>query len=177
MRGIFWIPLAYCLLMRMAELAISRRNESAALREGGQRVRPDATAGLVAVHTLWFVGLILEELLLGPRAWPSWVLPVAGGLALAAEALRLTCMLTLGKYWNVAVVIRPGAELVRHGPYRYLKHPNYVAAVLLLVAMPLALGLPWVVLIVLPLKLLALQARLRVENAALGQAPGSALGT
>ncbi|MFT7676795.1 MAG: methyltransferase [Planctomycetota bacterium] len=174
MRSLFWIPLIYCLLMRVFELVVSRRNERTATLEGGRRVRPDATAGLVIVHTLWFAGLILEELLLGPRAWPSWVLPVAGSIAVAAEALRLACMLTLGKFWNVAVVIRPDAQLVRRGPYRYLEHPNYLAVVVLLVSMPLALGLPMVALFVLPMKLWALRARLRIEDAALGQVSGSA---
>ena len=175
MRSLFWIALIYCLLMRVFELLLSRRNERAAILAGGRRIRPDATLGLVSVHTLWFAGLILEEQLLGPRTWPDWVLPVAGGIALGAETLRLACMLTLGKFWNVAVVIRPSAELVRRGPYRVLKHPNYLAVVVLLVALPLALGLPGVALIVLPLKLWALRARLRIEDAALEQVSGSAL--
>lgn len=174
MRSLFWIPVGYCLLMRVLELVISRRNEVAALREGGRRLRPDASAGLILVHSLWFAGLLLEEHLLGPRSWPAWVLPLAGSVALTAEALRLACMLTLGKYWNVAVVIRPNAELVRRGPYRYLRHPNYLAVVVLLVALPVALGLPLVALAVLPLKLWALRARLRIEDAALRQVSGSA---
>lgn len=172
MRIEFWIPFAYCVAMRFVELAVSRRNEARAIAAGGHRVEPDATGPLVLVHTLWFVGLLAEELLVGPRAWPSvWIL-TAGAIAVLAEALRVWCMLSLGERWNVAVVIRPGADLVRRGPYRFLPHPNYLAVVILLVALPLALGLPWTAAGIVPLKLWALSKRLRIENQALGLAPG-----
>ena len=156
--------------MRFAELAISRRNEALAIAAGGHRVKPDATGPLVFVHTMWFVGLLAEELLIGPRAWPAQWLWTAGALAIAAELLRLFCMWTLGERWNVAVVIRPGAPLVRKGPYRFIPHPNYVAVILLLVALPLAFGLPLTALAIVPLKAWALIQRLRIENQALASA-------
>lgn len=171
MRIEFWIPFAYCVAMRFVELSVSRRNEAKAVAAGGHRVQPDATGPLVFVHTLWFVGMLAEEWLVGPRPWPrTWVLSAAT-TAVAAEALRVWCMLSLGERWNVAVVIRPGAPLVRRGPYRFLPHPNYLAVVILLVALPLALALPWTAAGIVPLKAWALSRRLRIENQALGLAP------
>lgn len=167
MRLEFWIPFAYCIGMRFVELAVSRRNEARAVAVGGHRVRPDATGPLVFVHTLWFVGMLAEELLVGPRPWPRDWLLFAGAIAVAAEMLRVWCMLSLGERWNVAVVIRPGAPLVRRGPYRFLPHPNYLAVIGLLVALPLALGLPWTAAGIVPLKAWALSKRLRIENQAL----------
>ena len=168
MRSIFLVALTYCILMRFVELYVSRRNEAQAIRLGGRRIRPDATGALVLVHTLWFVGLIAEEAFIGPQPMASWVTSSFWAAAVGAELLRLWCMLTLGERWNVAVVVRPAEPLVRRGPYRWLSHPNYVAVVLLLVAMPLALGLPWVAAAIIPLKAWALRKRLRVENEALG---------
>ena len=163
MRPEFWIAFGYCVAMRFAELAISRRNEALAVAAGGHRVKPDATGPLVFVRTLWFVGMLAEEFLIGPQAWPATWLWCAGALAIAAELLRLLCMWTLGERWNVAVVIRPGAPLVRRGPYRFIPHPNYVAVVLLLVSLPLALGLPLTASAIVPLKAWALMRRLKVE--------------
>ena len=170
MRTEFLIAVIYCILMRFVELYVSRRNEADAIRNGGHRVKPDATGALVTVHTLWFVGMIAEELFLGPQPWARELLIGFGLLAVLAEVLRITCMLTLGKRWNVAVVIRPTAPLVRKGIYSRLTHPNYVAVCLLLVALPLALGLPFTAAAIVPLKAWALRKRLAIENVALAQA-------
>jgi methyltransferase len=58
-------------------------------------------------------------------------------LALAAQALRYWSVFSLGPYWNVRVIVVPGARPVSRGPYRYLRHPNYLAVIMEGFAIPL----------------------------------------
>jgi methyltransferase len=66
--------------------------------------------------------------------WLGWPMVI---LVLAAQALRWWCVTTLGKQWNTRVIVVPGLPLVTSGPYRWLRHPNYVAVVVEVAALPL----------------------------------------
>jgi len=86
---------------------------------------------------------------------------------LGAQALRWWCIATLGRQWNTRVIIVPGLARVVDGPYRVLRHPNYVAVVLEGLALPLVHS-AWITAVVFTVVNAALLAvRLRVENAAL----------
>jgi methyltransferase len=169
-RTLVVVVIAYCAAMRLFELWLSRRNARVMLARGARLVQRDGMRALALVHGAWFAALALEELWLGPSPVPPGVRWLAGGAALLAELLRISCKVTLGARWNVRVLVLDGAPLVKRGPYRFLEHPNYLAATLVVVLTPLALGLPWTALLCLPAKLLAVRARLAVENDALAQA-------
>ncbi len=169
MRSLVVLVLGYVVAMRIAELALSRRNERSFVARGARRITPDGFAAIAAVHALWLAGIVVEELALGPTlAESSGLVGPAAAVAIASEVVRLACVASLGSFWNVRVVVLPGVALVRRGPYRWFRHPNYAAVVVQLVALPLALGLPWTAGAVLVPKLLALRPRLRAEEAALG---------
>ncbi len=167
MRVVFWLPFAYCIVSRVAELFLSRRNEARAIAAGGFHVKPDGTRLLLAVHILWFVGLVVEECTVGSQGWPVGALVAFGALAAASELARIVCLGVLGERWTVGVVVWPGLPLVRTGPYRFLDHPNYLTAAAVLVALPLALGLPWVAATIVPLKFWAVRRRIAIEDRAL----------
>ncbi len=165
MRPVVLVALAYCGAMRVVELALSNRN--AKRLPEARAVVPNGMWGIAAVHALWFVALAVEEIVVGP----SYVLPglkiaFFAGFALA-EMVRFWCIVTLGKRWNVRVLVLDGVPRTQTGPYRFLRHPNYGAATAGLVALPLALGLVYTPILILPLKLLALRRRIRIENQAL----------
>ena len=162
MRPVVLLALAYCGAMRVVELALSVRN--ARRVPEARAVVPDGMRGIAAVHALWFVALALEEILVGP----THAMPVFFVVFALAEFGRFWCIVTLGERWNVRVLVVEGAPPIRSGPYRFLRHPNYWAAAAGLVALPLALGLVYTPLLVLPLKLLALRRRIRIEDSALG---------
>ena len=94
-------------------------------------------------------------------------------IVLLAQALRWWCIATLGHQWNTRVIVVPGLTLVRRGPYRLLRHPNYVAVVLEGVALPLAhtAWLTAVLFTVLNAPLLAV--RIRTEQRALTSLAGA----
>ena len=88
-------------------------------------------------------------------------------------ALRYWAISTLGRRWNTRVVVLPGRPLVSHGPYRLIRHPNYLAVVVEVAAVPLVYGAWWTALVFSAGNLLVLRTRLRVEDAALRAASGT----
>ena len=170
MRTLVLAVVGALVLLRLVEVAYARRNAAALLARGGRRITPDGFRGIAAVHTGWLVGMLVEEALVGPSVEAGPIRSAALVVAVASEALRLWAIATLGPRWNVHVLVLPGSPPVARGPFRFLRHPNYVAVVLQLVAIPLALGLAWTAALVLPLKLAALVPRLRVEERALREA-------
>ena len=102
---------------------------------------------------------------------PGWVLPPARNSP--GTAVRWWCATTLGKHWNPRLIIVPGAELVRSGPYRWVHHPNYMAVAAEVVALPLVHS-AWLTAIVFTIANAAvLRVRISAENRALGYSVGA----
>jgi methyltransferase len=115
----------YLALQRSAELWISSRNARRMFARGAREVGREHFRLLVLLHTLFPLALIAEVLWLGARPGrfaAAWVV-----LWVLAQGLRWASMEALGDFWNARVIVLPGAPSVRSGPYRVLRHPNYVA--------------------------------------------------
>jgi methyltransferase len=85
-----------------------------------------------------------------------------------STVVRWRCVAALGKHWNSRLIVIPGAPLVRHGLYRRVRHPNYVAVAAEVAALPLVHS-AWLTAIVFSIaNALVLNVRIRAENAALG---------
>ena len=153
---------------RIAELVVSSANRRRLLARGAREFGAGHFPLLVLVHVLLPLLLVTEVLLLGakpPASWPLWL-----ALWLMAQGLRYWAVRTLGEQWNVRVLVVPGAPLVRSGPYRFLRHPNYLAVVLELFAGPMMFGAWRTALAVSALNLVALAIRVRTEERALAHA-------
>src|SRR5512132_1909548 len=112
---------------RLLELWLCRRNRRRLLARGGREFRPDTYKTMAALHVLFLASLSLESY---PWRVPADVRTWGCLAALAvATALRYWAISSLGMYWNTRVVVVPGARLVRSGPYRFLRHPNYLVIV------------------------------------------------
>jgi len=124
---------------------------------------------MVVLHTGLLAGCLLEPLLADRPFLPGLGWP-ALALTLLAQVLRWWCITTLGPYWNTRVIVVPGARLVGAGPYRFLRHPNYVAVVVEGAALPLVHS-AWITATVFTLAdAVLLTVRIRCENAALSRA-------
>lgn len=124
---------------RLVELVISRRHLRWALERGGSESGQGHFPAMVALHT----GLLLgsaAEVRWGRRRFRPAVGWPALAVALACQAGRYWCIATLGKQWNTRVVVVPGLGAVERGPYRWLRHPNYVVVAAEGVALPLVHG-------------------------------------
>ncbi len=121
---------------RVAELVVSQRNLAWARARGGRESGQAHYMFMVVIHVALLVGCLVEVLAADRPflAWLGW--PMLAVVA-ASQALRWWCIATLGRRWNTRVVVVPGLALVSRGPYRFVRHPNYVAVVAEGVALPL----------------------------------------
>ncbi|MGC0380346.1 isoprenylcysteine carboxyl methyltransferase family protein [Streptomyces sp. SAI-129] len=154
---------------RVGELVVARRNAAWTLARSGVEHGRGHYPVMVALHTGLLVCCLLEPLLADRPFVPALGWPMLA-LALLAQALRWWCITTLGPFWNTRVIVVPGARLVGAGPYRFLRHPNYVAVVLEVAALPLVHS-AWLTAAVFSVaNAVLLTVRLRCENTALAQA-------
>jgi len=170
MRGsLFLTFLALLVAWRLAELRISKKN--AAFHGARFQVRREPLyKWMVLLHTSMFILLPLELWWREPVT-PSWLAILAGAMTLLALGLRAWTLLSIGKSWNVRIIGGEGYPICDRGPYRWIRHPNYLVVVLELAWIPLMAGL-WVSALVLSLaNAVVLYFRIRAEEATLRENP------
>jgi len=154
-------------LERLGELLLSLRNARRARAAGAVEAGRGHYPVMVAFHSL-FLLCCGAEVMLVPRSFPGVLGWAALAVAVLAQALRYWAVASLGVRWNTRVLVWPGVPPVTSGPYRFLRHPNYLAVVLEMVAVPLVYG-AWVTAVVFSLgNILLLRVRIRSEEKALG---------
>jgi methyltransferase len=119
-------------LERLAELWHARRNTRALLEGGGVEVGRGHYPFMVALHTAWLLAIPLTVPCEADVSVPLLI------VFAILQGLRLWVLLSLGRYWTTRVITVPGAPLVRRGPYRFLRHPNYVVVAAEIAVLPLA---------------------------------------
>ena len=153
--------------LRLGELTLARANDRQLRAAGAVEYGAGHYPLFVLLHAGWLAAMFLVA--------PADAVPSPGWLALfvGAMALRLWAIGTLGQRWSTRVLVLAGAPLVKHGPYRWIRHPNYLAVAIELVALGFALNVPLLGLVFGTLNLPLLAWRIRVENEALRAAsPG-----
>ena len=163
------IPLV--ILQRLGELVLARRNETWLRSQGAVEVGADHYPAIVALHTLWLVGMICEIVLLGRQTSP-FALPLVL-IFLAAQGLRYWTIRTLGRRWTTRILVLPGAPLVASGPFRYVRHPNYLAVIIELLIFPMIFSAYITAITASIVNALLLRIRIRAEEKGLGEVPGA----
>lgn len=163
---LFLLALGVVAVERLVELRVSARHAAALLARGGRVVRDDGYGLIVAVHVAWFPAL-LAEWFLAPWAGPHVLTVPLLALFVLAQGLRYWSAATLGERYTTKVIVLPRAPLVASGPYKWLRHPIYVAVAVEVVAFPLAFGLFGGALVLGALNLVALARRIRREAEAI----------
>jgi methyltransferase len=148
---------------RLGEVAWARSNTRALVADGGVLHR-DGTWLLVALHVATFAGIAIERLhgarLGGAVSW------IAGAAFVLASFGRFWVLRSLGRRWTIRVVTVPGESRVLRGPYRFVRHPNYVVVMLEMIALPALFHAWWTLAIGTVPHALALVLRIRWEDAA-----------
>ncbi len=161
-------------LQRLAELAISRRN----LRRcpPAQQLAqcadsPGRWRAMVMVNVALLILPASEAALKGHVAHGALLWPCLAAL-LAAQCVRLWTMVALGPAWNARGIVPSDLTVVTHGPYRFVRHPNYLAVLVEFLSLPLAAG-AWFSLVLLnPIAWWLNARRIAGEEALLQEHPG-----
>ena len=159
--SLFHAVLGLVVLQRLAELALAARNTSRLRAAGAFELDARGYPAFVLLHGGWLVSLALLVPATAPPSWP--LLAVYAVLQLG----RVWILASLGRRWTTRIIVLPGAPLVRRGPYRFVRHPNYLIVAAEIVVLPLAFGAVAIA-IVFSLANLALVARrIAIEERAL----------
>lgn len=167
----YLLLLALVAAERIAELVTARRNAVRSLALGAREYGRGHYPAMVALHTALLAGCALEAPYRPFLPALGWT---ALGLAVAAQGLRWWCVATLGPRWNTRVLVVPGLPLVAGGPYRWLRHPNYVAVVTEGLALPLVHSAWLTATAFTVLNALLLRVRITCEDRALTTCGGTA---
>jgi len=165
---VYLVLLALVALERGVELLLSARNARLARARGAVETGQGHYPVMSVFHGAFLLACALEVVLLR-RPFPGALGWIALAVVLAAQALRYWAIATLGWRWNTRIVVVPGAAPVTGGPYRFVRHPNYVAVIAEMLALPMVHG-AWLTALVFSLgNAWLLRVRIRAEEQALGE--------
>ena len=164
--GLAQIILGLVLLQRLTELWIARRNTNRLLDEGAVEHGHEHYPFLIMLHGAWLAALVYFTPP-GAAVNYAWL-----AVYLLRQVARVWVILSLGRFWTTRIITQAGEKLVRRGPYRYLRHPNYAIVAAEIAVLPLVFGLWQIALAFSLLNLLVLRERIRAENEALAERRG-----
>jgi len=155
--ALYW-TLGLVALQRVIELGHAQGNTARLRRLGAV----EADAGGYPLYVLLHAGWLTSLAVFVPAATPPYW-PLIGVFALL-QLGRIWVIASLGRYWTTRIVSLPDAPLVRTGPFRYLRHPNYLLVVAEIAVLPLAFGAVAIAVIFSALNLLLITRRIRIEE-------------
>lgn len=158
--------LLFTLIELIFEVKLSNRNSRKLQQQGAVEVCHGTLPLMTALYVLMYVGAVFEFFYFKRDVSTTWF---AGFVAIyaAAKALKFWAVASLGPFWTMRVLVVPGAKAVVTGPYRWIRHPNYVAVLMEIAGTTLPGKAVWTCLTVLVLFCIVLYHRIRREEEAL----------
>ena len=163
--NLFWIILAILAIQRVMELLLARRNEKIVRAKGAREYDPRGYKVIVLMHLAFFISIISEYIFFNKPLNQYWVLLLI--LFLLAQFVRYWAISTLGYFWNTKILVIPGTNPISQGPYKFIRHPNYLAVIVEIAVIPLLFSCYLTSIIFTVLNLLVLSRRIKIEERAL----------
>lgn len=157
-----WL-IGFVTVQRLAELGLAQWNTRRLREQGGVEFGAAHYPLIVVLHAFWLLGLWVFGH--GRGVNPFWL-----AIFIPLQAGRIWVIASLGRRWTTRVIVLPGEAAVAHGPYRFMRHPNYLVVMLEIAVVPLALSLPLFALVFSLANAAVLAIRIRVEDEALAVA-------
>lgn len=161
----FFLLISVLILQRIFELVLSKRNERRLRAQGAIESGKSHYPVIVALHVAFFISLVVEVIALDRTSARWWWVPFA--FFLIAQILRYWSIATLGRRWNTRILVLPGAAPITIGPYRYFRHPNYVAVAIELLSIPLIFQAYFTAIVFTLLNAIVMAVRITAEERAL----------
>lgn len=161
----FLCLISYLITARLIELVIAKRNEKWLKQRGAVEFGKDHYRYLVTMHMLFFAVFVFEKIFFNCRLTPLW--PAIFLLFILGQMMRVWIIASLGKYWNTKIIVLPNAKVVKNGPYRFMKHPNYCIVTLEFIVIPLLFSTYYTLFIFTLLNMFMLMIRIPEEEKAL----------
>jgi methyltransferase len=130
--------LAVVMALMLVELRVSTRHERALLARGAITPPDPVYRTMRWAYPVVFLAMAVEGAFSGPVR-PILVL-IGIGVFIVSKLFKAWAIVTLGERWTYKVLVLPGVPLVTSGPYRFVRHPNYVGVVGELIGMALVTG-------------------------------------
>lgn len=167
----FYILIIFIIGQRLIELIIAHRNEKWMLERGGIEIGNEHYKLFILLHLMFFIVLIYEVqfVLTSKSILFNFYFFI---LFILAQIGRVWCIVSLGKFWNTKIIVLPKVVLIKKGPYKYMKHPNYVIVFVELFTIPAMFGAYMTAAIFPILHLLLLMIRIPAEEKGLGRRVG-----
>ena len=153
-----YMTLGLVALQRLIELVHARGNTARLRRRGAVEVDAGAYPVYVVMHASWLTSLAVVVPAATP---PHWSLI---GVFALLQLGRIWVIMSLGGYWTTRIITLPDAPLVRTGPYRYIRHPNYLLVIAEIAVLPLAFDAVAIAAIFSALNLVLIARRVRIEE-------------
>ncbi len=161
----FWIFIIFLIIQRLGELVIAKRNEKKMFARGAEEYDKSGYKYIVIMHTLFFLSLIAENHFLPRELNPFSI--ILFSVFILTQFARYWAISSLGEYWNTRIIVLKGSPLIKKGPYKFLKHPNYIVVAVELAVIPLMFSCYFTAIIFTILNLFLLKRRIKIENEAL----------
>ena len=154
---------AYVVVQRLAELAYANANTRRLLAEGGREYGASHYPLFIILHSGWLMSIALFA---KPDDAPNLVLLNA---FIASQTFRFWTLASIGRWWTTRIISAPHFPRITHGPYRFLRHPNYALVVVEIALVPLLLGSISAAICYSALNAALLALRLKIENSVLAE--------
>jgi len=164
---LFYIIISIVIIQRLTELIIAKKNEIWLKREGAIEYGKEHYKFIVVLHILFFISMIIEYKSRGRTHELNTINYLFLVFFIVLQISRVWILKTLGKYWNTRILRIPGSHLIKAGPYKYFKHPNYIIVACEIFTIPMIFNLYFTAVIFTVLNAVMLFVRIKVENSAL----------
>lgn len=162
---LLWVILIIVILQRLSELLVAKRNERWMKSKGAKEFGQRHYKYMVLIHIGFFVSLIAEFVFFKKTIHPYWLILLS--CFIFVQLARVWVIASLGKYWNTKIIVLPGIHVVKKGPFKYIKHPNYLIVTIELIILPLLFQTYITLVVFFILNQLILAVRIPLEESAL----------
>jgi methyltransferase len=161
----FFVFISVLIIQRLLELGISTRNEKWMKKRGAKEFGMKHYRLIVLMHSLFFVVFLFEKVTFSREVFSFW--PLLAVVFVCAQLIRVWAISSLGRYWNTKIIVLPNVEVVRRGPYKFIKHPNYLVVSIEFMVVPMMFGAYITASLFTLLNVLMLSIRIPAEEKAL----------